>query len=75
MLELYPSLSFRDKLAILARLIFCIRPIMEVLDRHLPERGLVLDLGCGYGIISHLVSVSHPERFVVGVDLRWRREA
>jgi len=73
MLELYPSLSFRDKLAILARLIFCIRPIMEVLEHNLPKRGLVLDLGCGYGIISHLVSASHPERSVVGVDLSSRR--
>jgi len=72
-LELYPSLSFQDKLVILARLIFCIRPIMEVLERHLPDRGLVLDLGCGYGTISHLVSISHPERSVVGFDLSSHR--
>jgi len=72
-LESYPSLSLRDRLIILARLIFCVRPIMEVLEQHLPERGLVLDLGCGYGLISHLVSASYPDRSVVGIDLSSRR--
>lgn len=72
-LELYPSLSIRDALTILARLIFCVRPIMEVLEQHLPERGLVLDLGCGYGVISHLVSVAYPDRAVIGIDMSSRR--
>ena len=72
-LELYPSLPLRDKLIILARLIFCIRPIMRVLEKHLPQRGMILDLGCGYGLVSHLVSVSNPERSVLGVDLSSRR--
>ena len=72
-LELYPSLSLRDKLTILARLIFCVRPIMEVLEQHLPERGLVLDLGCGYGVVSHLVSAECPDRAVIGIDISSRR--
>ena len=72
-LELYPSLSFRDKLVILARLIFCVRPVMEVLEHHLPEQGLVLDLGCGYGFISHLVTASYPDRSVIGIDLSSHR--
>jgi len=72
-LELYPSLSIRDKLAILARLVFCTRPIMTVLDQYLPRHGLILDPGCGYGIISHLVSSACPERRVTGVDASSRR--
>jgi len=72
-LELYPSLSLRDGLTILARLTFCVRPIMRVLEQHLPEQGLVLDLGCGYGIISHLVSAEYPDRAVIGIDISSRR--
>jgi len=68
-LGLYTSLSFRDKLTILARLIFCMHPIIRVLEQHLPERGLVLDLGCGYGITSHLVSAASPDRSVIGIDM------
>ena len=72
-LKLYPSLSLRDRLTILARLIFCARSIMQVLEQHLPDRGLVLDLGCGYGVISHLVSTEYPHRAVMGVDMSSRR--
>jgi len=72
-LELYPSLSLRDKLTILARLIFCAGPIMRVLEQHLPERGLVLELGCGYGVISHLVSAEYPDRAVIGIDISSHR--
>jgi ubiquinone/menaquinone biosynthesis C-methylase UbiE len=72
-LKLYPSLSLRDKLIILARLTFCVRPIMKVLEQHLPEHGLVLDLGCGYGVISHLVSIGCPDRKVIGIDMSSRR--
>lgn len=42
---------------------------MEVLSKHLPEDGLIVDLGCGYGITSHLISINHPQRKVIGVDI------
>ena len=72
-LSLYPSISVGDRLAILARLIFCAGSIMRVLEEHLPERGLVLDLGCGYGIMSHLITTQYPDRAVIGVDMSSRR--
>ena len=72
-LELYPSLSVRDRLTILARLIFCVGPIIHILEQYLPEKGIILDLGCGYGIISHLVSDACPDRSVIGVDMSARR--
>ena len=62
-------------MTILARLIFCTRAIVTVLEQHLPKRGTMLDLGCGYGITSHLVSVSHPDRMVIGFDISSRRIA
>ena len=72
-LGLYSSLSLRDRLAMLARLIFCARPIMRVLKQHLQKRGLTLDLGCGYGVISHLVSTEYPDMAVIGLDASSRR--
>lgn len=70
---IYPSLPLRDKLAVLARLIFCACPVIDVLERHLPEKGLIVDLGCGYGTVSHLVSSAHTDRPVMGVDMSSRR--
>ena len=72
-LDLYPYLSFRDRATILARLVFSISSIMNVLEEHLPEQGLVLDIGCGYGIISHLLSARHPDRSLIGVDISSHR--
>ncbi len=66
MTRLYPHLSFTDKLKILLRLIFCIRPILKVLKENLPNQGLIVDLGCGYGIVSHLIS--NTNRRVIGID-------
>ncbi len=70
-LKLYPSLSPMDRLKILLRLIFCVRPILTVLDQNLPKQGLILDLGCGYGVISHLIS--NINRKVIGIDVASHR--
>ncbi len=72
-LDLYPYLSFRDRTTILARLVFNTSLIMNVLEEHLPERGSMLDIGCGYGIISHLLSAGHPGRSLIGVDISSHR--
>lgn len=39
------------------------------LEPLVPRRGLVVDLGCGYGTFSHLLGLLGPERRVVGLDL------
>lgn len=72
-LGLYSSLSLLDRVSILARLIFCARPIVRVLEQHLPKHGLILDLGCGYGFISHLVSAECPDIAFIGIDVSSRR--
>lgn len=48
---------------------------MEILDQYLPEHGVIVDLGCGYGIFSYQVSASCPGRTVMGVDLSANRIA
>lgn len=71
--NLYPSLKLKDRLKILARLIFCVETIITILERYLPKRGSIVDLGCGYGLISHLICAKYPERNVVGVDMSSHR--
>jgi 2-polyprenyl-6-hydroxyphenyl methylase/3-demethylubiquinone-9 3-methyltransferase len=46
---------------------------MRVLEKYLPKQGLILDLGCGYGVFSHLVSIASPNRIVVGIDMASHR--
>lgn len=62
-----------DKMKIIARMVFCVKPIITLLEKYLPKDGLILDLGCGYGIISHLLAKDYPERNVVGVDISSHR--
>ncbi len=43
-------------------------PVYAVVGKQLSRQGRVLDLGCGYGIMSHWAAVMGYERPVVGVD-------
>jgi SAM-dependent methyltransferase len=44
----------------------------DLVEHHLPARGLVLDLGCGYGIASNYLALASPGRTVIGID--WDKE-
>jgi len=68
-MKLYRSARPKDRLIILARLLFSAHPIMDVLEQYIPKSGLIVDLGCGYGIISHLLSFSYHERRIIGFDV------
>ncbi len=37
-------------------------------DRLLPRKGLIVDLGCGYGAMSYMLSMLSAERKILGVD-------
>lgn len=70
---LYPNLSLIDKISLHARLL-CIQPIMYALNKYLPQNGIIVDLGCGYGLISNLLALA-SERRVIGVELSTPRIA
>lgn len=72
-MELYRSAKLKDRLIILARLLFSVNSIIEMLEQYLPKNGLIVDLGCGYGIISHLLSFSNPSRKLIGFDVSQNR--
>jgi 1-acyl-sn-glycerol-3-phosphate acyltransferase len=43
-------------------------PIYPDVCQKLPERGRIIDLGCGYGIMGHWAAITGPGREIIGVD-------
>lgn len=43
-------------------------PVYSLAAPRLPKTGLILDLGCGYGLMSHWAALTGPERRIFGVD-------
>lgn len=41
----------------------------EYVETFVPEKGVVVDLGCGWGMFANLMAILSPDRKVVGVDL------
>jgi cyclopropane fatty-acyl-phospholipid synthase-like methyltransferase len=61
----YSQASFSTKLFIIVRSIVC--PWNIILD-HLPDKGSVLDIGCGHGLFLHLAKDKYPDLKCVGYD-------
>lgn len=40
----------------------------EAIDRSLPRQGLIVDVGCGYGVLTNLLALGAEGRFVLGID-------
>jgi SAM-dependent methyltransferase len=47
----------------------------DLLEHQLPRGGQVLDLGCGYGVVSNYLALACPERRVTGIDWDKKRIA
>ena len=71
--EVYGGIPLRDKILIHARLL-CLQPIMMTLDKYLPQSGVIIDLGCGYGLVSNLLALE-SEHHLIGVELSAQRAA
>jgi len=55
-----------------ARLRWRICPFEKIVE-HVPLKGTVIDVGCGYGLLSNLLALASQERHVIGTDLSPRR--
>ena len=53
-----------------------LRPkLLSVMDLLLPDKGRILDVGCGFGLFAAYFGQTHPGRSIVGVDPDARRVA
>lgn len=50
-----------------ARIRFWTGSFVQV-EKYVPEKGIILDLGCGYGILSNYLAMTSTRRKLVGVD-------
>lgn len=39
------------------------------IEKMLPQKGLIIDLGCGYGIFSNYLALTGPKRKILGIEL------
>lgn len=42
---------------------------LELIESAVPKRGVVLDIGCGRGILAHYLATTEPEREIIGFDI------
>jgi len=45
----------------------------EQIARRVPLQGTIVDVGCGYGLLSNLLALTSEERDVIGIDLYPKR--
>lgn len=55
-----------------ARIRFWDAPFIE-LERLIPKKGVVVDLGCGDGVFSNFLAVTGKSRRILGIELNHRR--
>ncbi len=41
----------------------------EVVDRMLPDRGVITELGCGEGLLCNYLAIAKPQRKIIGIEL------
>lgn len=66
LLALYKDLSQKELFYIKAR--WLVSPI-DALERVMPVKGKVCDIGCGVGLLSNIAALRSTDRVVTGMDL------
>lgn len=46
---------------------------LAVVERYVPKKGFIVDLGCGHGLFACVLRESSPTRRVLGIDLDQRK--
>jgi len=69
-------MSNKNKLPLSARLYLKLRPLIipfELIEDHVPQKGTIVDVGCGFGIFANYLALKSKKRKVIGIDLVEKR--
>ena len=62
----YSALTVRDRLHLSVRYLVC--PLHKI-AAHVPDEGVIVDVGCGHGLFAQILGRLGPKRRVLGFDL------
>ncbi|HET8570194.1 MAG TPA: class I SAM-dependent methyltransferase [Candidatus Limnocylindria bacterium] len=48
---------------------------LALVERYVPRRGFIVDVGCGHGLFANLLAETSPDRRVLGLDIDERKIA
>lgn len=65
-LKIYRNNSMLTRLHVWVRFKTC--PFLSI-EEFIPQKGMIIDYGCGHGVFSHILSIMSPERDVYGIDM------
>ena len=68
--KLYKSNSLSKRAYVNLRWRLC---PFEKLEKYLPKSGVILDIGCGYGLLTNFLSFKSAQRQVIGIDNSQKR--
>jgi len=66
----------KNKLPLFPRIYLRLRPLIipfEIIEKQVPNKGNVVDVGCGFGIFANFLATHSKERNVIGIDLNKKR--
>ncbi|HOK41429.1 MAG TPA: class I SAM-dependent methyltransferase [bacterium] len=70
--DCYKDCSLFAKIFIYAR---CLIAPFEKIIKYIPEKGIIVDIGCGYGMFANYISTKRKNCKIVGIDFNDKRIA
>lgn len=49
------------------------KEMLDAIEQHLPKRGIILDVGCGYGLFTLYLAMKRPDCRFIGLELNSHR--
>jgi len=65
-----------SKIGFSTKMYIKIRPMIcpfSLIEKYVPKKGIIVDIGCGYGIFSYFLSSKSKDRKILGIDLNKNR--
>ena len=62
--------SLSERLRLRGRALLC---DMDLIERHVPSAGTIVDIGCGYGFFTNLMAARSSQRNIIGIDLEEKK--